>query len=361
MAPRKRGTKPDTTAGFSPPYRLQREHRDQAEALLVLEGQLAQSSVHPDFLADLRRKAATLNTHATTSIEGNPLDRRAVEAIALAPRRTSREVAEVEVRNHLGYYAGLSRMAPGPLTPAEIQRTHEALLAGVLPWAPGSWKTSQNVIQDEAGRDVFYPTPPRRVEQELGALNAWFEESPLPTPVRVAIWTHEFFCIHPFKDGNGRVGRALTHRLLSTNGMPGIQYVGLDAQFLAHRRRYMEAIESVQDDAWDHAPWVTFFLGCLRDAYQEAIDAVTSYGGVAEDLDGLKRAIMRWVVERGGATFARVDFLRAPAGKAYHPVSVSQALSRLVDQEYLEPDGAGRGRVYRPGARFREALLRDGD
>lgn len=70
--------------------------------------------------------------------------------------------------------------------------------------------------------------------------------------------------------------------------------------------------------------------------------------------DGLKRAILQWVVRRGGGSFTRADFLQAPERKDYHEVSVSNALKALADEEYLTPQGERRGRRYIPGPRFHE-------
>lgn len=356
-----RGTKPDTTDGFSPAYQLTREHRDLAEAIARLEGRIASADVHADFLERLRRRAATLNTHASTSIEGNPLSREQVERIAETPARKTTGPDEVEIRLHLKFYAQLAKRPPaGGLTLDEIRDTHARLLTGVLPSGVGDWKPKQNVILDESGKEVFYPSPPARVQAELKALNAWFDDSPLPTLVRVAIWAHEFACIHPFRDGNGRAGRVLTHRLIATNGFPGMAYVALDAQFLADRKGYMTAIAAVETTAWDHTPWVAFFLDKLRAAYEESMEVLRGFRGTVDSFDGLKRAILQWVVRRGGGSFTRADFLDADERKDYHAVSVSNALSALVDQGFLTARGERRGRRYLPGPRFSElAALRD--
>lgn len=358
MEERLRGTKPDTTSGFGPVYALTREHRDAVERIQRTDGELGASVVHADFLESLRRRAATLNTHATTSLEGNPLDRAAVAGIERTLGRKRTTPSEIEVANHLRYHARLARQPPRePLSLSEIQATHRELLWGVLETGLGSWKVNPNVITDEeTGADVFYPTPPQRVEGELRALSEWFDADPLPTLVRVAIWTHEFLSIHPFRDGNGRTGRALTHRLLASAGFAGMKFVALDAEFLANRRGYMEALRRVQTTRWDHAGWVTFFLASLERAYADARAAVRGQAVVSEGLDGLRRSIVEWVLQKGGASFARADLMRSDAARDYHDVSVSHALTWLTQAEYLQASGNGRARRYRPGPRFRELL-----
>lgn len=133
----------------------------------------------------LRRRAASLNAHATTSIEGNPLSREEVERLAERPARKGALPEELEIRLHLRYFDKLAkRPPPGALGLDEIRGTHAQLLTGVLSAGVGEWKRKQNVVVDEQGREIVYPSPPERVAPELEALSAWFEASPLPTPVR---------------------------------------------------------------------------------------------------------------------------------------------------------------------------------
>jgi Fic family protein len=352
-----RGTKPDTARGFQPGYRLTPAHRDAIERIQRLDGALGASRLHPDFLESLRRRAATLNTHATTSLEGNPLSEGDVEEIASAPQRRLEAPEAIEIQNHLRYHAGLARSAPRErLGPSEMLDTHRVLLQGVLPSGVGSFKLNPNVITDAEGREIFHPTPPDRVVGELGSLLSWFDATPLPTPARIAIWVHEFLSLHPFRDGNGRTGRALTHRLFLATGFSAMKYVALDSQFLANRTAYMDAIRSVQTDAWDHAAWVAYFLECLERAYQDAATAVSGQARLVGELDGLSRELIEWVLARGGNAFSRADFLSSPQGKAYHDVSVSHVLTKLVQAEFLVADGSGKARRYRPGRRFRELV-----
>ncbi|MHB8586886.1 MAG: Fic family protein [Thermoplasmatota archaeon] len=357
MIPSKRqGVKANTTAGFEPRFVLSPRDRDQAERILRVDGQIVHANVHADFMEKLRRRAASLNTHATTSIEGNPLSRADVEALA-EQRVPAKKPDHREIQLHLRYYEGLIRSPRAdPLTVDEIRDTHAQLLTGVLPSGVGEWKSRQNVIIDENGREIFYPTPPARVVAELEALSRWFESSPLPTPVRVSIWAHEFECIHPFRDGNGRVGRALTHRLLLSNGLAGTLYVALDAQFLADRRAYMDAIAAVQTPEWDHAPWVRYFLRCLDDAHQESLEMLEGFRAGLAGFSGLRRALLEWVLRRGGGSFTRSEFLASKEGRGYHKVSVSNTLTELAGANYLTPIGQRRSRRYVPGPRFRELI-----
>lgn len=354
-----RGTKPDTSGGFAPSFVPPREHILTAERIQRLDGALSAVPLHADFMDALRRRAATLNTHATTSIEGNPLLEADVARIADKPSRARNVPDEIEVANHLRYYARVSRSpSPTAINADEILRTHAELLFGVLSQGLGAWKATPNVISADEGREVFYPAPPTKVAAQVDALLRWSDATTLPTPIHAAVWVHEFLSIHPFRDGNGRVARALTHRLLLSSGLRGMKYVALDARFLADRRSYMEAIRAVQSAEWDHAPWVAYFLQQLEAAYQEARAAVTGKVIVAGQVDGLQRQILEWVLQRGSSTFRRGDVLATPFARQLHDVTVSNALSALAGAGFLEAMGSGKGRRYQPGPKFRELLER---
>lgn len=350
-----RGIKPDTSGGFTPRYSAPRNHRVLSDDITRRDGRLHEVGVHADFAMAIRRRAVMLNTHASTTFEGNPLgldEMSAVREGGTRPRRPE----EREVRNHLDYYRALFRSAKkySPLTADEILSAHRQLMEGVLPAGVGAWKVRQNVITDGHGKEIFYPTPPKRTVAEIEQLLAWYEGSPLPVPMKVAIWTHEFLSIHPFADGNGRVARALTHRQLYVEGYWGAQYVALDATLLGDRHGYLASLQLVQDQAWDHSGWVDHFLRRLSQAYEEAERGIRGMQRSAAALPGLRGEIMRWMIARGGSQFQRAEFLAGPVGSLYNPVSVSQALGALAAHGFLQPIGAGRGRAYAPGPRFAE-------
>lgn len=355
--------KPDTSQGFHPPYRADPGHLESSLRVARLDGALQRFELHPEWAAHLRREAYLLNTHASTRIEGNRLSlersRRVIERASQSDNRPSR-VEELEVWQHYRWFERLGDHPPTPQgapTRHEIVQTHIDLLTGVLaPEVTGVLRSGEKAIEVYFGRNAG--TPPDRVEDELTALHAWYQnEGRLqPLPVRIAIWVHEFLSIHPFEDGNGRVARALAHRLLYTQGLPSSLFVALDKPFNERRDDYYDALDAAREGR-DLGPWVDHFLSALETTYKEADLAFESFIGIKQGLQGAERAVIDHVLQTGETRLVVTPTAQAVG---YRPVTVSLAFKRLVDVHRLLVHNGRRGRAsaYHPSDRLYAALLK---
>jgi Fic family protein len=191
------------------------------------------------------------------------------------------EVPDVrEVSNYVrALEYGLSRLDTLPLSLRLIREMHERLLEGTRGQSltPGEFRRSQNWI-GPAGctlMDAIYVPPP--VDEMAGALDA-FEKylhapSELPPLVRLAIAHYQFEAIHPFLDGNGRIGRLLVTMLLCTEGLLPLPLLYLSAYFERHRDEYYSNLLDVSlRGSWNK--WIGFFLRAVavqsRDAIQRS-------------------------------------------------------------------------------------------
>lgn len=353
--------KPDTSAGFHPRFALRPHQLDLCFRLARLDGAFERFDVHAHWLEILRKDAYVKNAHSSTSIEGNPLDLEAAKAVARSvesgsARSLSRD--ELEIVQHLGYFRSLEDLRVSPpsrFTPEEIEAAHRALLSGVLDsGVTGRFRGPALPRFVYFGRNEG--TPPDRVEGELRALLAWWsdEARTLPGPVRAAIWFLEFESIHPFTDGNGRVGRALTHRLLLTEGLPYSLLAPLDVAFNRNREAYHAALDAGRENL---QAWVDYFLQCLADAYDAAHAILRRLSSVPAGFRGAQHEVLAYAI-RSGATELRV----APLVRAiedYRPITVSFALKALADEHGLLAHNGKRGRAsaYIPTPKLR-ALAR---
>ncbi len=355
--------KPDTSRGFRPPYNPDPGHIERSLQIARLDGALQRFELHPEWAAHLRREAYLLNTHASTRLEGNPLglerSRRVIERAERTHLPPSKP-EEVEVVQHYQWFERLGRgpcAHGGAPTLDEIIATHTELLAGVLsPENTGRLRNGDNPVEVYFGRNSG--TPPLRVEDELAALHTWYhnEGALQPLPIRIAIWVHEFLAIHPFEDGNGRIARALAHRLLYTEGLPSSLLVALDKPFNERRDDYYGALDAARDER-DLGPWVDHFLLALETTYNEADQAFESFIGIKSGLQGAERAVVEHVLQTG-----ETRLVATPVAKAigYRPVTVSLAFRRLTDvHELLVHNGhRGRASAYHPSDRLYAALLK---
>lgn len=183
-----------------------------------------------------------------------------------------------EVINYVGAMQyGLERLRELPLSVRLIREIHERLLQGVRGGRlqPGELRRSQNWI-GPAGctlRDAdFVPPPPHDVPELLGDLERFLHRSDdLPALVRIGIAHAQFETIHPFLDGNGRVGRLLITFLLCQQEILLEPILYLSHFFKQHRAEYYERLQAIRD-AGDWEGWLAFFLRGVTAVSAEATD-----------------------------------------------------------------------------------------
>jgi Fic family protein len=336
--------KPDTSGGFLPNYSPFARHIALAQTIAQLDGELSRLHIHPQWLASLRQEAYIANSHASASIEGNPLTLEQASAVVQryeADHRPRAVPDEQEIIQHVEYFERVRTLpidGSPDLTISEIEQTHGRLLRGVLPdtKTPGQIRSPENRSHVSVGRTEC--TPPDRVQVELERLLEWYYSSglELPTPIRVAIWFLEFESIHPFRDGNGRVGRALTHRLLYTDGLSNIVFVPLDRPFNDDRRGYYEALADSQQTGRPD-PWITLFLEALCDTYQASLRTLERLTKVPAELSGAPKSVIEYILRSGRTSFRLEDI--TPAIPDYRRITLSLALTRLAKAGYLAHNG----------------------
>lgn len=184
----------------------------------------------------------------------------------------------VEVSNYVGAMEfGLKRMESLPLSLRLIREIHEQLMSsgrGSL-LEPGSFRTSQNWIGGtRPGNAVYAPPPPDQMQRSLNNLELFLheQESGLPLLIRAGLAHVQFESIHPFLDGNGRLGRLLITLLLCSRGALSQPLLYLSLYLKTHRERYYELLQHVRTTG-DWESWLDFFLTGVRDTSTQAAGA----------------------------------------------------------------------------------------
>ena len=184
-----------------------------------------------------------------------------------------------EVSNYVGALElGLRRAGDEGVTVDLIRDLHRRLLSGVRGetfGTPGEFRALQNHIggsRDIADAD-FVPPPPSEVAPAIEALIQYVRSARPQTPVLVkAAWTHyQFETIHPFLDGNGRVGRLLIPLILATEGRLAHPLLYVSPYFERHRSEYYDRLFGVSARS-EWAEWLRFFLEAVHDQARAAID-----------------------------------------------------------------------------------------
>ncbi len=264
-----------------------------------------------------------------------------------------------EVSNYVAAMAhGLARMAEGfPLSNRLIREMHERLLASGRGSRerPGEFRASQNWIGGtRPGNALFVPPPSHAVQDCMGALERFLHarDDGLPVLVRAGIAHLQFETIHPFLDGNGRIGRLLIPLLLSERGLLSRPLLYISLHLRQHRDEYFALLDRVRMDG-DWEAWLGFYLEAVRSTAENAVQT-------AQELTGLFTGHRQMIVERAGRRAGSVlrvyDALRArpiqSAQTAREAVAlsfptVSAALRMLVEWGIArEITGGASNRVY---------------
>jgi Fic family protein len=155
---------------------------------------------------------------------------------------------------------------------------HEILLSGVhreggLYKAPGEFRLGQAFIGRNEITSARYVAPPQdRVEKLMGSLEAYIDsESPFPALVNASLLHYQFEAIHPFSDGNGRIGRALISLYLCAAGILPEPLLYRSAYFERNKKRYVNNLwEISRSGAWKE--WLLFFLNGVKHEAKDAVD-----------------------------------------------------------------------------------------
>jgi Fic family protein len=172
---------------------------------------------------------------------------------------------------------GLARMASGfPLSSRLLREIHEVLLARGrgADRMPGQFRRSQNWIGGtRPGNARFVPPPPGLVEGCMAELERFIHaEDDLPLLVKAALAHVQFETIHPFLDGNGRLGRLLIVLMLVDGGILRQPLLYLSLFFKQHRSRYYELLDEVRQQG-DWEAWIAFFLEGVESTAAAAVDS----------------------------------------------------------------------------------------
>src|SRR6516165_358909 len=174
---------------------------------------------------------------------------------------------------------GISRLKKLPLCVRLTRELHDKLMTGVRGHnaAPGRFRTIQNWI-GKPGSTIatasYIPPPPGEVEPCLAAWEKFLGESTLPPLVTIALAHYQFEAVHPFLDGNGRVGRLLITLFLIERQILPTPLLYLSAFFEASRRDYYDSLRGVSESgAWND--WLEYFLLGIARMSEDALNRAT--------------------------------------------------------------------------------------
>jgi len=224
--------------------------------------------------------------------------------------KTFQDVGEV-VNYVAAMNYGIERLGELPVSLRLIKEIHARLLAGVRgsDRTPGEPRRSQNWI-GPAGTTLaqarYVPPPPDEMNRALGNLELFIhDQTPMPTLIKVGLVHSQFETIHPFLDGNGRLGRLLITFLLCEKGVLKRPLLYLSYYFKLHRQEYYDRLQAVRDSGnWE--AWLRFFLDGVRIV---ADDAATTARRIVELREEHRKMLTHKLGKGAGSPLAVLERL----------------------------------------------------
>lgn len=256
------GSESDGEGGYEPPYRVTPEIVRLVAAIGWAVGRIEATGgdrVQPA----LRRANRIRAVQGTVEIEGNTLTVEDVTAVLDGRRVRARSRELLEVRNAFAAYEAMPEWTPHSL--ADLLRAHHVLMDGLVD-APGRFRTGGVVVTGAKG--VVHVAPPGpRVPSLTSDLSRWLEETDAHPLIASSVFHYEFEFVHPFTDGNGRMGR-LWQTLILSRWKPLFAALPLESVIRDHRSAYYEALRE-SGDAGESTSFVEYALRMIHEVVFE--------------------------------------------------------------------------------------------
>ena len=305
----------------------------------------------PEELEKLVEIAKIQSTEASNAIEGivttDTRIRQLVEEKTTPRNRDEQEIAGY--RDVLGIIH--ESFDSIPITQNYILQLHKILYSHMNNPVAGRTKTVQNYISatypDGHKETLFTPLAPYETPDALDRLceeyNRVIGNMELEPLIVIPVFIHDFLCIHPFNDGNGRMSRLLTTLLLYRSGFYVGKYISLEAKIAKNKDLYYNALSASQD-GWhegtdDPVPFIKYLLGTILAAYKDFEDRFALVETKRSALDTVRLATQNKI-----GRFTKQDIRELCPALSVR--SVEGALRKLVASGELRREGNGKSTCY---------------
>ena len=275
----------------NPPFEITQSMLTDAAEISEMVGRLSTGKLSSSPV--LRRTNRIRTIQGTLAIEQNTLSIEQVTAVlngkhVIAPPR---DIAEV--RNAYTVYETLDELDPYSVN--SLLAAHGAMMHGLIDEA-GLFRSGSVGVADQKGNILHMGTLPRYVPESVERLLAWVRESDLPMVIKSCVFHYEFELIHPFADGNGRIGR-LWHTLLLSTWNPLFAWLPIESIIHNRQQEYYDAINA-SNIAGESTVFIEFMLSAIKSALAEASGAKEKpLGKNAQNAILRRRFILEYLAE----------------------------------------------------------------
>lgn len=214
----------------------------------------------------LRRQNRIRTIYSSLAIEQNTLSLEQVTAVLSGKRVLAPPKDIAEVKNAYEIYDHLAELNPYSID--DLLLAHRTMMQGLVR-ETGEFRSRPVGVVDSKGNVLHFGTLPQYVPTLMEELVQWTESSPFPLLIKSCVFHYEFEVIHPFADGNGRMGR-LWHTLLLSKWNPLFAWLPIESIIHDHQPEYYAAINQSNAQG-EGTAFIEFMLGIIKEALQEAI------------------------------------------------------------------------------------------
>ena len=250
----------------NPPFELTNQIVSLVAEIAELVGQVSSAdrlSTDPS----LRRSNRIKTVYGSLAIEQNTLTLNQVTAVLNGKRVLAPPKDIAEVRNAFEIYERLEALDPYSID--DLLTAHSVMMRG-LEQEAGAFRSRPVGVVNQAGEIVHFGTLPQYVPEAVENLLNWVQDSELPMLIRSCVFHYEFELIHPFADGNGRVGR-LWHTLLLSKWNPIFAWLPVESIVHDRQQEYYEAI-NVSNAEGKSTRFILFMLSAIKSSINEAVN-----------------------------------------------------------------------------------------
>jgi len=253
---------------YKPPYEITSVILSLVAAIAERAGRISET-MGKNIPLRLRRANRIKTVQGSLAIEGNTLSEEQITAIisgksVIAPQR---EI--VEVKNALNVYDNIEKL--DPYSEKALLKAHKTLMLGLID-TPGQYRLGGVGIMDQ--QEIIHIAPPaQRVPELMQNLFSWIKNSNEHPLIKSSVFHYEFEFIHPFADGNGRIGR-LWQTVLLSDWLPIFLYLPIENMVHKYQKKYYAAINESSAIA-QSTPFIEFMLNIILETLRTTSPQVT--------------------------------------------------------------------------------------
>lgn len=254
-----------------PPFEITKSILDKITAIAELVGH-ADAAGTLSASPTLRRSNRIRTIYSSLAIEQNTLSLEQVTAVVNGKRVIAPPKDIAEVKNAYEIYDRLDSL--NPYSVDDLLKAHGVMTRGLVAES-GCFRSGSVGVVDSDGRILHFGTLPAYVPQLVGELVEWVRDSDYPMLLKSCVFHYELELIHPFADGNGRIGR-LWHTLLLSKWKPFFAWLPVESIIHDRQQEYYNAINR-SDAEGESTAFIEFMLSAIQEALEEAVSTAAPH------------------------------------------------------------------------------------